>query len=340
MALDIVPEPQPITPSHDDSDGGSLADHEAQFKHGAAGKTVQMGPEDDDDEDDSAAAGRDQQGRFQPRHRAESQQATPEDVTEIKALTKTLREKEAELAKLNPDSVAGSKRLLNLKRQIKALDADLESYKPKAAETKAEPAKPVPVFDAKEPTLEQFADQPDPYLAFTRALAKYDRQKEAFDSRKTDADESVKAARAGKIAAYQARTQTFAQAHPDFDAVTKAMIASNLPELLVAAIIESDKGPEYVYHLAQHQDILDDLMLVTDGKPVTDASVAIVQRRLAQRGTQDAQTGSSAPPPAAFIPPRPPNPVRTGPIRTGEDVPGDDASLAEHERAFNKRRRG
>jgi hypothetical protein len=334
MALDVVPQPAPIEPSQAD-DGGSLADHEAQFKRN--GSQPAVGPEDDDD--DGEDRGRDDAGRFQPRHRAASQEAKPEDVNEIKALTKTLREKEAELAKLNPDSVAGSKRLLNLKRQIKAVEADLDGYKPKV-EVKPTPKVDAPaVFDAKEPTLEQFADQPDPYLAFTRAMAKYDRQKDAFDAKKAEADTSVKANVKAEIDAFQARERNFAEKTADYDAVTKPIRDGNLPELLVAAIVKSDKGPSFVYHLAQHQDVLDELVLLTDGKAVSDASVAIVQRRLAQRAVQDAPTGSSAEPLPSYIPPRPPNPVRTGPIRTGEEPLGDDASLAEHEARFNRRRR-
>jgi hypothetical protein len=334
MALDIVQSNDAVP----DDDGGSLAEHEAQFKSNGqqATKTVEMGPDDEDD-DDGAATERDKSGRFQPRHRAKSQEAAPEDVKEIQALTKQLREKEAELAKHDPNAVNGSKRLLNLKRQIKALDADLASYQPKPVDKPK--AEPVPAtFEEKEPTLADFADQPDPYLAFTRALGAYDRRKEAFEAKKTEATTAVSEARKQKIDAYQARTQAFAAKTPDFDTVTKPVIATNLPELLVAAIIESDKGPEFVYALGQHSDVLDEFVLLTDSKPVTEALVASVQRRLSQR-VQAAPTGSAAESLPSYIPPRPPNPVRTGPIRTGEELPGDDASLAEHERAYGPKRR-
>jgi hypothetical protein len=338
MALEIVPQPEPMEPSRHEEDGGSLADHEAQFKQGAT-KQVEMGPEDDED-DDEAATERDKTGRFQPRHRAASQQAKPEDVSEIQALTKTLREKEAELAKANPDSVAGSKRLLNLKRQIAAVEAELGTYRPKEQEkvdAKATPSQPA-TFDEQEPTLDQFADQPDPYLAYTRALGRYDRKKEAFDAAQQGREDGDKAARQAELTAFGARVQAFADAHKDYDTVTGPMQKMNLPPLLVASLIKSDKGPESVYYLAQHQDVLDELVLLTDSKPVNDSLVAMVQRRLSQR-VQAANVTGSAAPPQTFIPPRPPNPVRTGPIRTEETLPGDDASLAEHEQAFNKRRR-
>jgi hypothetical protein len=98
-------------------------------------------------------------------------------------------------------------------------------------------------------------------------------------------------------------------------------------------------GPASVYYLAQHQDDFNELVLLTDQKAVTEASVAAVQRRLKQltSSTQAVTTGS-APRTPSYVPPRPPNPVRTGPIRAGNELPGDDASLAEHERAYSRRR--
>lgn len=348
MALETVPTPEPVDLEPVTDGEGSLAEHEAQFKPQPQA-APKAGPEDDDDTDDAVAdtRPRDDSGRFkaEPRHRSQSQKAKPEDVAEINALTRTLREKEAELAKVKPDALAGSPRVLTLKQRIRAIEADLaelnatSKVEPKA---KAEAATAPATFDEKEPTLDDFSDPakyPDPYLALTRALAVYDRKKEAFEASQREAVDAEEAGRKAEIASYHARTATFAKTHEDFDAVTGPMIASGLPSLLVAALVKADKGPEYVYYLAQHQDALDELVLLTEGKPVTDSHVAIVQRRLKQQAQAAQSTGSATAATTAYIPPRPPNPVRTGPIRTGDVLPDDDSSLAEHEKAFGRKRR-
>ncbi len=338
MALDIAPPDTIIDSSQVDGGGGddgSLAEHEAQFKRGQSPVET---PEDGEAE--PASDERDKSGRF--RHRSQSQRATPEDVAEINALTKTLREKEAELAKVKPDALNGSPRVLTLKQRIKAIESDLaELNAPKAVEKPKEAAPSAPTtFDETEPTIDQFASEADPYAAMLRAQVAYDARKAAHESKQKATVEAQQAAQKAEIEAYQGHTATYAKTKPDFDAVTSALVASQLPPLLVASIIKSaDKGPAFVYYLAQHQDALDELVLLTDGKPVTDAFVATVQRRLKQQAQTVQATGSVAPVPPSYIPPRPPNPVRTGPIRTGDDLPGDDASLAEHEKAYGRKRR-
>jgi hypothetical protein len=133
----------------------------------------------------------------------------------------------------------------------------------------------------------------------------------------------------------------FAKAQPDFQTVTADFISKReLPHVLLNAIIRSDKQGAFVYHLAQHPDLADELVFLTDGKALTDAHVATVQRRLDRELGQvpAAPTRSAVPAKATYTPPPPPNLVRTGPIKSEDELPGDDASLAEHEKAFSQRR--
>lgn len=318
----------PETPESTPDD--SLAAHEAALA------ARQSPPAETDDDEPSE---RDEKGRF--KHRAQSQKATADDVAEIHALTKELRTKEAQLAKVKPDAVSGSPRLLTLRRQIKAIEAELSSLKPAepVQAPRQSPQAPTAPFAEPEPTLEQFYEEPDPHVAWMKAWNRWDRQREAHEyaiaSQANAQSEAVKAT----LDAHNARLNAFASATPDFATVTQGLMNQPLPEIMLAAIARDDKGPQFVYYLAQHPEVVDDLILATDQKPVTDASVAAVQRRLRQHVQAVGTTGSAASARPTYVPPRPPNPVRTGPIRTGDDLPGEDASLLEHERAYSRVRR-
>jgi hypothetical protein len=126
---------EPLETPTDDS--GSLADHEAQFQPDAprAANVAldEVEPEPLTKDEQSAV---EKVGKF-ARHRAGSQRATPEDVQEINALTKELRTAEAELLKLDPKALEGSARLNVLRRQIKAVKADLAERAPKPSRNRS-----------------------------------------------------------------------------------------------------------------------------------------------------------------------------------------------------------
>ncbi len=342
---------EPSTPTDSDSET-SLSDHEAQFSRPEGQPpSQQAGPDDDNDEDSAltetaeakAARERGDDGRF-VRHRAQSQKASAADVPEIQALTKELRTNEQELAKLDPDALAGSPRLRSLKRQNEAVKAKLEALKaPKQTEQPASRSAAAPVaesFDGVEPKLEdyrdggKYADATEAFVAYMRDLTAFDLQKKEHDGKQAQAQHEQQTAR---ITKFNDAEPEFVAKTPDYQVKTAPLLNRELTPLLLEALISHDKPKSVLYYLAQHLDELDELVLLTDQKNVTDASVAVVQRRLSQR-VQDASQPDRPSPPSTFIPPRPPNPVRTGPLRTGEQLPGDDASLAEHERAYHKRR--
>lgn len=305
---EVIPPPEPPAPEP------SIADHEAQFGKGAKDATPPAGEP------------------APPRHRAKSQQAKAEDVPRIAELTRRLRETERER-----DEWKG--------KATPAPVAPTPAAEPTRTVTPSAPATSGDTFPDAEPTLEQFMDQPDPYSAWQRALGRYDRKKEAWDAEQVTKQSQATAAKQAEehkwqadITAHQTRVQSFASAHPDFGTVTQELMQQNLPSVLLTAIVRSDNSPELIYHLAQHPDDLDELYLLSDGKTASDASVAILQRRLLKLYGSAAPTGS-VPVAAANIPPRPPNPVRTGPLKPSDALPGDDASIAEHEKVWGKRRR-
>ncbi len=109
-------------------------------------------------------------------------------------------------------------------------------------------------------------------------------------------------------------------------------------------------GPRAAYYLATHLDELRELTadtLIGEDAPGFAAAVAATKRLLTrlvapeQRSpstrTAAGSTGAARATPS--IAPKPPTLVRTGATRDAEDLPGDESSLADHEKAFGRKRR-
>lgn len=330
-----APEPTPVP------EATSVADHAAKFGPQALEDAAQA------DNDDAPAPGgetpaqaalraRDDQGRFaRERHRARSDRARPEDVPRIQKLTAKLRETE--------------RRLAEVEARTTTQKAETPIVPPAPREV---PPPSTSAFAEREPTLEDFANEADPYTAYNRALGRYDRRKEAFESQQaqaqaatqqasTQADEQVREWWAAADSAFGARKQEFVGRTPDYQAKVDALVKDHgdATPLLLHAVLVHDKGPELVYYLATHPSVYDEMLLLTDGKAITEQSVALTQRQLAAR-SQTAQTGSVTAAPYVSTVPKPPNPVRTGPMKSGDDSsPGDGHSIADHARHWGPRTR-
>lgn len=304
-------------------DGGSLADHEARY-NGSKPVEAQTEPETppaEVPEPESApdqtepVADRDEKGRFTPkkeRHRAASQQATPDDVPRIRELTARLRAAEAERDALK---VAGN------------------GHRPTPAAAAPVPAAPTP-----KPTPDQFQD----YGEYIEALTDWKTdQKLAAAEQKRQQAEQQRAAEAEfqrLHTSWEQRKQAARTKYPDFDAVALEASTAIPPGSLVDGwILEHKAGADVLYHFQKHPDELSDLLAL----PLFDQAdaLALLSQRLTGQASrsQAAPTGSAAAPVSPPAP-RPPNPVRTGPIRAGDEPPGDDASLADHERFYPVRR--
>lgn len=214
---------------------------------------------------------------------------------------------------------------------------------PRAVVPTVSPAPKVDFTEA-EPTLDQFADKDDPYGAWQRALATYDRRKEAAE------------AQAQHMQAHQQRTQQgVAEYYRQVEATHKqrllkaieanpahyqalASVQIQPPPLLDWAIMLDNDSADVALFLATHPDVLDEFVLMTDAKPVTEQTVATTRRLLRQRMTAGA-TGSVAPAKALPVAPRPPNPVRTVLTRTGTEPPPEGASIADHAKYWGPKAR-
>jgi len=289
---------------------------------------VETGPSDrpadsDEDKPDEGMT-RDDRGRW--RRRAKSQQAGADDVPRIKELTKRLRTVEQELQ----SERAG--------RQSQTRTAPLVPTVPQAPQVQ---------FSEREPQLEQFADKDDPYGAWQRALAAYDRKRERAEEQaqhmqahQQRTTQDVGRYWEGVRTNHQQRLVAAVQANPShYQALQSVQVAP--PPLLDWAIMLDSQSADVALFLATHPTILDEFALMTAVQPVTEATVATTQRLLRQRMTA-VGSGAVAPSPSMAPAPRPPTPLRTAPMKTGETAPGDDDSVEAHERFYprlNHRRR-
>ncbi len=159
-------------------------------------------------------------------------------------------------------------------------------------------------------------------------------QQRQQDHQRTLATQSYQQA----LESFGTKLTEFKQTHPDYDTLAQQHLQTFIPPSANKAILTHDNGPAFVYHLFTHPDVLAEMQFLMADRPPTDEYVALATRWLQSR-IQAAPTGSVVPTPLKKAAPAPPNPVRTGPTRTADELPGDDASLAEHEKAFGRKRR-
>jgi hypothetical protein len=325
-------------------ESGSLADHEAQFLPKRGQEPVsppavsepeakpQPAVTDHSEEADEALAATIDPSLALPKpkekHRAEKDKARAQDVPRIKELTRQLKEAQEKLA---------------------------AATKAPAAQPDAMPvvAPPAPVRAAASPVGEKFsyptydaAVAQNPNLTWddwndAKAEARIDwREARAAQTyQQTYREQQETQARQGELNTFFQRRDSYLQQHPD--RVT-AFQTDRLAQMPATPIIErllkiSDNGPDLVYTLQQRPDLLAGLVLFTDGKPASEGYVALATQWLQSQLV----TGNTAAVPAVSTrqPPRPPTAVRTGPLKTGQEPPGDGASLADHEAFYNARRR-
>ncbi len=260
------------------------------------------------------------------RHRAKNQQARAEDVPRIRELTGKWR--------------AEQERANRLEQELTQARQPRQESQPQERQQQAAPAgEKFPVFADwldKNPNQE--------YEDYLDARWSHKQQGEATKGREAQYQHSVQQAQAYKMEAYGERLKEFASSRPDFGQKLQATIQAvndQIPTLLYEAIIQDDNGPALLYALGSDPVFRDDMILLSDGKSVTDASVANLRRRLnlqlsrSQAGT----TGSATATPPQSWTARPPNPVRTGPVSTGDEPPGEGASISDHAKYFMPKRR-
>jgi hypothetical protein len=316
--VQTTPTPEPVAPPVITSDGVDVA--------AEAAKKIETRPE--------PPHALEQRSR---KHRVRDI-ATPADVPVIRDLSATIKE-------LTPANEADRPRVAELRKKLRAaLEIDDAPVVTQAASAPVELSRPsldaVGDFTEPEPTIEQFADKDDPYGEHLKAWSRWDRRKDAHEAKagETKAQqeryqrESVEQFNA-KNAAYAGHLTSFKATTPDYDAVLAQHANKGTPLLFHAILDLGDRGPKVTYDLMKHPTLLDELILLTDGKAITSEAVATTQRILSTR-LATGSAGAVAPSVPVKVAPKPPSPARTGPMTPSDKAPGDDADLDEHRRYY------
>ena len=312
-----MPTPEPSTPATPITatpvapDNLSLAEHEAQFGESAASVPDATG---DSTTIATAAQDRDVRGQFKsPRHRARSQQAGASDVPRIAELTKKLRDTEAERDALRTAAPARS-----------AVPAE-------PVQRPIEPARVLPVAEVKaKPKLEEFQD----YGEYVEAVTDW----KIGDARRQDREESARQHEASRLAiSWKERVDAAKAEYADFEQIA-LLNPTNIPQgsLVDAWILEHKAGAKVLYHLQKHSDELTTLLTLPLFEQVD--ALSLLAQRLTTRPLA-VTTGAAAAAQNLQPVPRPPTPVRTGPMRAGDEPPGDDVSLTAHAKFYGDTRR-
>jgi len=337
-------------PPAEPPDTGSLEDHEAAFGPNGTGVGVEeerteqavTAPEAGGDKATEAAP-RDEQGKFTktPRHRAKSQQASPDDVPRIRELTAKLR--------------AAEERAAELERRPPAAPPQQAPPPPQPRQDAPPPQAWTPPATRPKPSEDEIGEKYKTYADFTEDLSEW-------IGEQRDAKRDARLQQETRQKTYQEWTTQYTTAladartrYADYDtqvAQADAMTAAQqivLPQVLQDAILSSPRGPDLTYYLATHPDEYREL--IRDAWQVNHPnSIGLVRKVLESRlppvaapqrpmGSGAAVGTGSAPRSPQLVPaPRPPNPVRTGHQKIGDDPPDDDSSLDAHEAHYYKRR--
>lgn len=270
--------------------------------------------------------------------RAKKDQARAGDVPAIQDLSRMLRTLKGE--------GGDAPRVQALRQQIReALELEPAKATEKPVDTK--PAATLPPaqpdgFTEAEPKIEDFIGKADdPYLAHARALAKYDRRKDAADERQAQYQHHAQQYQQqaaqfwqGVDQSFGARVQKFAQENPEGWKTLQAHPRLNaMSPVMLAAVKLLPTAEQDCLHWANDPVMLDQLFFQTVNQPVTEDAVAYVQRCLTSRPTTGT-TGAVAPPPTPRLAPRPPTPVRTSAMTTTDDPANDPDDLESHRKRY------
>ena len=324
----VIETPAPVEPveTGGDDDGESLDAHEAAFSPGA--KREKPAAQAAEPAAKPETAERDETGKFKPRHRAKSQEASAEDAPRIKELTRRLRETE------------------------RALDESRRTTTPTQEPVREQPRTATPSAAATFPTWDEYVaikgNEGKSWEQYSdeRTDWRYDQRRAA--ERAEEAQQAETRSHREVVTKYLDQLEDARKAFADFDDIV-GEYAEPIPVSDVVGRAALEVGPRASYYLATHPEereaLSRDTAIAAD-TPGFKAAVAGVARYLKslvaaeQRPSPSSRAAAaatgSAPMRGPTLLPKPPNPVRTGTVRSAEALPGDDASLEDHERAFHR----
>lgn len=228
-------------------------------------------------------------------------------------------------------------------RQIQALREEMR----RELETVRRPAEP-PRADAKpadpdpEPTLDQFADQQDPYASWMRATAKWDARREFREQAKLHAEAAQVQRRQyeqhqkqtqerQRIGSWAQRMETAFTANPEMRSQIEDMPV--LPRPMMDVIIDSEIPSQILQHLINHPEEQAQIMNLP---PLHQyRAVSRIEYQLEQAAQLTGSAAALKPKTTAHPPVSPVSGSHAAPVSSGE--PGPNASYEEHRAYWNTR---
>jgi hypothetical protein len=213
----------------------------------------------------------------------------------------------------------------------------------------SEPSYVIPVVAAAEDPEPDPADYVDnPSKNYVKDQARWEARQEIRDAneRAMKAAElrEAEAARHHAVQYWNTRATAAKTKYPDFEAVAYGPSPIPKDSMVDRFILESAAGLDVLYHLHKNRSELDAMLALPLFDPETNRypqveALTLLAQRLSPNGRSSAVTTGSAPPPTPVArQPRPPNPVRTGPMSSSEEPPGAQASVAQHEAFYYRRK--
>lgn len=313
-------------PTAEKDEGGSLSDHETQF-YGDGTTAESAKTVDESEESVVAKPARDGQGKFvksdgekpKERHRAKSQEASPEDAPRIRELTAKWRAAEA--------------RAEEAERRHREATAPREPERRELVKTSTTLSKPNPDDEKKYPYGTVDPQYIEDLTEYKLAVLEEAREKKAAeDAQRTEGARIVKA--------FEQRRDAAAADYDDFAEVALDQTVPWQPGSLIDHWIwNRPYGPHLLYYLLHPNNAMElSELMGMDLDDQVEALTLLGQRWKAQPNGKAAETGSVARRETKSLP-KPPNPVRTGPIQASREPLNEDASLADHEAAYYPSRR-
>jgi len=299
-----------------------------------------------------AAGERDPQGRY--RQRAKTQQATVDDVPTISALTKEYHDALTDAGFTVEKKPGESDRVHGVRVRAELAKAlrDLKKSPPPAAPTVPFQSAPIapssrpnggdsgaldlPADFPARPKPDDFAD----YTDFVEALSRWNAEATYVKQDRAREQRTQAQAFASSV---QMRFTDAKQRYADFEAVVlNPQAQSPIPRgsVIERFTFKHATGPDVAYHFFKHPNEVAAIHALPDADDQIAELTLLGQRLTAPTKTREqAATTRSAAAPVTTPIVKPPNLVRTGVVKPSDELPGDDASLAEHEKAFGVPRR-
>jgi hypothetical protein len=269
------------------------------------------------------------------RHRARSQEATADDAPRIAQLTRQVRERDEEIARLRSTAPAPAGN-----GQPPAGQGSAASTQPRQQQqiprAPADPTDPEPV-----PTDPRFNGD---YGVFLREQAQWAardqfRQITYLNQVQTQQRQQQQQERA-QTDAFNARFESAMQRYPD---LREVIFQPGPPPWTSGSLIDAfvrmdDNGIDLAYYLRTHPGELESISKMSETRQARALSL-LLQRFDGSNGTAAAGTTGAAPLPSQIVlPPKPATPVRTEAQRVVGGPPPTDGSLsiAEHSRHFGQ----